>query len=85
MDNVITEKNILKEFLKSGFMENSTLYPTPKGFSLGSPISLTLVNLTLNGLQDCLDKDFLSIRYADDFAMLGGIQRRIKKVNSTKN
>ena len=73
------DKNILKEFLKSSFMENFILYPTPEGFPLRSFILPLLANLTLNGLQDCLGKDFLSTRYADDFVVLGKFEEELRR------
>lgn len=64
------KKKILKEFLKSGFIEGSTFFPTPERFLQGSSVSSPLVNLTLNGSQKYLDKDFLYTRYVYEFVVL---------------
>lgn len=71
LENVIMDKRILKEFLKAGYLENYVFHDTDEGFPQGSPVSPPLANLTLNGLEDHLGKDFLTTRYADDFIVLG--------------
>lgn len=72
LENVSMDKNILNEFLKAGFMEETLFHKTLEGFPQGSPISPPLANLTLNGLENVLsERDFLVTRYADDFVVLG--------------
>lgn len=71
LKNVIMDKRILKEFLKAGYLENYVINITDKGFPQGSPVSPALANLTLNGLEEYLGKEFLTTRYADDFIVAG--------------
>lgn len=71
LENVLMEKRILKEFLKAGYLENYIFNETDEGFPQGSPVSPPLANITLNGLEKYLGKEFLTTRYADDFIVLG--------------
>jgi RNA-directed DNA polymerase len=81
LENIPMDKKILKEFLKSGFMEEAFFHPTLEGFPQGSSISSTLANLTLNGLEKVLIKrDFLVTRYADDFVVLGKSYEKLNEV-----
>jgi len=73
------DKTILTRWLKAGFMEEHTYYPTEEGVSQGSIISPVLANMTLDGLERELRKQFPKsqsakvnfIRYADDFVITG--------------
>jgi RNA-directed DNA polymerase len=85
MDNVPTDKTILKKWLKAGFVENRQLYPTESGTPQGGIISPVLANMTLDGLEKKLmdrwkrttinGKNFSPkvnyVRYADDFIVTG--------------
>jgi RNA-directed DNA polymerase len=76
-----TDKEVLRKWLKAGFMENRTLFPTEAGTPQGGIISPTLANLTLDGLERLLKETFSGkrtsnlkvnlIRYADDFIITG--------------
>jgi len=80
-----TDTAVLRKWLKAGFMENRTLFPTEAGTPQGGIISPTLANLTLDGLQTLLQQRFPVkrvngvpvnpkihlIRYADDFVITG--------------
>ncbi len=50
LKNIPMDKNILRKFLKSGFIENKQLFPTPNGTPQGGVISPTLANMTLDGI-----------------------------------
>jgi RNA-directed DNA polymerase len=77
------DKRMLAMWLKAGFMDSHTLYPTEAGTPQGGIISPTLANMALDGLQDLLLKHFSStcrqqnatlvhmVRYADDFIITG--------------
>ena len=49
--HIPTDKEVLHKWLKAGFMENRTLFPTEAGTPQGGIISPTLANLTLDGLE----------------------------------
>lgn len=77
--NVPTDTAILHKWLKTGFMDKRTLYPTRDGTPQGGVISPVLANLTLDGLQPLLRQRFPVrsgkmvnlVRYADDFIITG--------------
>src|SRR5271155_2182561 len=85
LDHISTDKEVLRKWLKAGFMENRTLFPTEAGTPQGGIISPTLANLTLDGLERLLKATFDRkaarwkadnpkvnfVRYADDFIITG--------------
>ena len=73
------DKKILREFLKAGFCEDFTLHPMNEGFPQGSPISPVLANMSLNGLQEWLGTEYLFVRYADDFLVLGKTKQALEE------
>ena len=79
LENIPTDKSILKKWLKSGYLFESQLFQTEEGTPQGGIISPTLANMTLDGLQNLvtlkrrtINGERIStmtnlIRYADDF------------------
>lgn len=73
--NVPMDRRVLKKWLKAGFVEDRTLFPTDAGTPQGGIISPTLSNLTLDGMERLLQDSFPRraklnfIRYADDFVV----------------
>ena len=45
------DKEVLRKWLKSGYVFNGSLFPTEEGTPQGGIISPTLANMTLDGLQ----------------------------------
>jgi len=85
MRHVPLDRIILKKWLKSGYFEGKTLFPTSSGTPQGGIISPVLSNLALDGLQrelECLFKTVREarkekvnfIRYADDFIITASSQ-----------
>jgi len=74
------DKRILREFLEAGYLEDFILHDTSDGFPQGSPVSPSLANLTLNGLENYLGKEFLTTRYADDFIVAGKSPEELRNV-----
>jgi RNA-directed DNA polymerase len=77
MDSIaarISDGNILdliERFLSSGVMEEGELRPTTRGTPQGGVISPLLANIALNHLDWYLaEKEYLFVRYADDFVVL---------------
>jgi len=78
-NNIPMDKSILKKWLKAGFIDKHSFYPTEAGTPQGGIASPTLANLALNGLEDILKKRFSNtfrrnlqnkvhlVRYCDDF------------------
>ena len=77
MTNIPMDKDILRKWLKAGYIDLGTLYPTPAGTPQGAIISPVLANMTLDGLEAELKKAFRQkdkvhmVRYADDFIITG--------------
>ena len=83
--NIPMDADILKKWLKAGYVENRNLFPTESGTPQGGIISPTLANLTLDGLERLLKDRFRIrivrkqrfcpkvnlVRYADDFIVTG--------------
>ena len=76
--NVSLPKRVLRQWLKCGYMETSTLFPTQAGTPQGGIISPILCNLALDGLQDVIHigrakrrRKLNYVRYADDFIVTG--------------
>ncbi len=85
LDQIPTDTEVLRRWLKAGYVENRTLFPTEAGTPQGGIISPTLANMTLDGLEQLLKVAFRRrrdgvrqyrlkvnlIRYADDFIITG--------------
>jgi RNA-directed DNA polymerase len=56
--HIPTDRVVLRRWLKAGYLENRTLFPTEAGTPQGGIISPTLANMTLNGLEELLHKTF---------------------------
>jgi RNA-directed DNA polymerase len=88
LENIPMDKQILKKFLKAGFMENGTINPTDKGTPQGSVISPALTVLALTGLEKKLRpsssyqqnrKKINVIAYADDFIVTAATVELLEK------
>jgi len=83
LSNVSMDKEILRKWLKAGYIEMSKLFPTEAGTPQGGIISPTLANMTLDELEAELTTHFGStrtqagkyrvhlVRYCDDFVITG--------------
>lgn len=77
MDNICMDKDILRKWLKAGYIDLGTLFPTEAGTPQGGIISPVLANMTLDGLEAEIKKTFRPkdkvhmVRYADDFIITG--------------
>lgn len=85
MENIPLDKDILRKWLKSGFIETKKLFPTEAGTPQGGSISPTICNMVLDGLEKAIlskhrenwkNGKYYSpkvnfVRYADDFIVTG--------------
>lgn len=83
LSNIPADKEILRKWLKAGYMEDGLLFSTDAGTPQGGIISPTLANMALDGLQAALEKAYPwttrrgqkvkvnLVRYADDFIITG--------------
>jgi len=75
LSNVRMNRHVLRKWLKSGFVESNTWFPTKAGTPQGGIISPVLANIALDGLESEIRKAFPRskrlkvnfVRYADDF------------------
>ena len=72
-------RELIKQWLKAGYMDNGVFHDTPTGTGQGSVISPLLANVALHGLEDALGVRRRKgggitgpravVRYADDFCV----------------
>lgn len=93
LNNIPMDKVMLRKWLKSGFIFNKQLFPTEEGTPQGGIISPTLANMTLDGIEKLLAKNFPIhwpnkttyylkihlIRYADDFIITGRSKEELEQ------
>ena len=89
--NIPIDKDILRKWLKCGFMEKQSLFPTAQGTPQGGILSPTLANMTLDGMEKALKERFSRnhseqckyqvnlVRYADDFVIVGKTEEVLKE------
>ncbi len=71
--NILIDKKMLSQWLKSGYVQHRKLFPTKAGTPQGGIISPTLANMTLDGLEKVIKESCPPrrkvnfVRYADDF------------------
>jgi RNA-directed DNA polymerase len=77
------DREILRKWLKSGYMESDVFHTTAEGTPQGGIISPVAANLTLDGMERLLAENFSAkrvdtyrnkvhlVRYADDFVITG--------------
>jgi len=92
--HVPMDKAILHKWLKAGFMQGRTLWPTDAGTPQGGIISPAVANVALDGLETMLRQNFRRmkrttnldkvhlVRYADDFIISGSSRELL--VNEVK-
>jgi RNA-directed DNA polymerase len=93
LKHITMDKEVLRKWLKAGYIENQTLFDTEAGTPQGGIISPTLANLTLDGLERLLatsikryskpGKNYYNpkvslVRYADDFIITGASQELLE-------
>ena len=81
--NIPMNARILKQWLKSGYLEKGIKHETIMGTPQGGVVSPIIANMTLDGMEDLIRKSFRSsklkgendkvnvVRYADDFLITG--------------
>lgn len=73
LENVMMDKNVLKQWLKAGFIEENLFKNTLEGTPQGGIASPTLANIALDGLENVINEisekgnAICFVRYADDF------------------
>lgn len=82
INNVPLPKHLLKEVLKSGFMDNNEIFNTDIGTPQGGIISPTLANYCLDGIEKLIPEDpkCILVRYADDFVVVSPERNVLEEV-----
>lgn len=77
LENIPMDKEVLRQWLKAGFVHDNEWYPSDSGAAQGGSASPTIANLALDGIEPLIkslarrqDKVHF-IRYADDFIITG--------------
>lgn len=88
--HVPMDKQVLRKWLKAGYMEEGVLYETNDGTPQGGIISPVLANLALDGLEGAVKSLFnrrahqqakvYIARYADDFIISGSSRETLEEV-----
>lgn len=63
LNNIPMDKEMLRKWLKSGYVFKNQLFPTEEGTPQGGIISPTLANMTLDGLQSLMTEAVKTINY----------------------
>jgi RNA-directed DNA polymerase len=77
LDNIPMDKLILRKWLKAGYMEEGSVFPTTEGTPQGGIASPALANITLDGMEEAIKEATCTrdkvnfVRYADDFIVSG--------------
>jgi RNA-directed DNA polymerase len=86
IQHIHMDKRILRQWLKSGYLERDTFRPTEKGTPQGGIISPVIANMALNGLEAAVKTTVARrgacinvIRYADDFIITGATPEVLMK------
>lgn len=94
LTHIPTDTQVLRKWLKAGYVEGTSLVPTERGTPQGGIISPTLANMVLDGLEGRLKDRFREriskgvthnpkvnlIRYADDFVITGDSRETLERV-----
>jgi RNA-directed DNA polymerase len=85
------DKQVLRDWLKAGYVENGKLFPTEAGTPQGGIASPTIANIALDGLEAVLAKRFSQtysaikrfrvrlVRFADDFLITGSSKELLEQ------
>lgn len=75
--------DLIKRWLKAGFVEQEIFNATKYGVQQGGVISPVLANVALDGLEKLLGNKFGFVRYADDFVVTAKSKEELLKVQPT--
>jgi len=92
LKNIPMDRTMLKAWLKAGYLERRHFFHTTEGTPQGGIISPAIMNMTLDGLQEAIERSvpyYLPgtrtspgvnvIRYADDFIVTGKTRELLEK------
>ena len=95
LQNVITDRKMLRKWLEAGVMVGNVFHDTDEGTPQGGIISPVLANITLDGMDALLDKyrtrkqdgktvsrKVNLVRYADDFIITGESREVLEEIKA---
>lgn len=97
LTHIPTDRQVLRKWLKAGYVERASWFPTEVGTPQGGIISPTLANMVLDGLERRLmdrirkrkskglvvyNPKINLIRYADDFVVTGDSAETLERVKA---
>ena len=85
LERIPLDKKVFSKWLKAGFIDNGSFYPTKAGVPQGSPIAPAITNMVLDGLERLLKQHFRAknvkgirinpkvqmVEFADDLIVTG--------------
>jgi len=71
-------RELVRQWLKAGYVEYGELHLTEEGTPQGGVISPLLANIALDGMQALLGKGYRFVRYADDFVVMAKTREMIE-------
>jgi RNA-directed DNA polymerase len=71
-------RELIKQWLKAGYVEADTFHRTEAGTPQGGVISPLLLNIALNGMERFLGPHYGFVRYADDFVVCARTREEIE-------
>jgi RNA-directed DNA polymerase len=81
LDHIVLDTTMLRRWLTAGYFEQGRFFPTSRGAAQGGPLSPSLANCTLDGLERLLARHWPTkwpnspqvhlARFADDFVITG--------------
>jgi RNA-directed DNA polymerase len=86
LQNVLMDKQMLRQWLQAGYWEKGQLFPTHKGTPQGGLLSPLLANMALDGMQKAIRQAVSKrgdkvnfVRYADDFIETGATREILEQ------
>jgi RNA-directed DNA polymerase len=82
LNNVPMHKSVLREWIKTGIIDNKTIELPEMGVPQGGPISPTIFNIVMNGVENEIlkVKQTFPIRFADDIIVFSNERSSLEKV-----
>ncbi len=68
LTHIPMDKQVLRQWLKAGYIQSGKLFPTQKGTPQGGTASPTLANMALDGIEDLLGQQFGSAKLDGNYS-----------------
>lgn len=83
LKNMPIDSRVVRQWLKAGAVDNGKTVFSDFGVPQGGPISPTIFNIVMNGIEDEIlgaDKKVFPLRYADDITVFGNDADSVEKM-----